>query len=157
MDKFDGLTFSDGDIFESDCEALVNPVNVSPGYMGALAGVFSRKFPGLEVNYLAAVERGETGVGKLIPFRPTNSDVEWIINFPTTPTMGAASNLEFIITGLESLTDFCDLEQVKSIAIPALGCGVGGLDWEEVKFRIKFWYGNSNFLFLNKVVIFNPK
>lgn len=130
------ISFKTGSIFESDEEALVNPVNCV-GVMGAgLALEFKRRFKENFSLYRDACQRGNVEVGRMFvthdPYTgPTTPRL--IINFPTKIHWKAPSQLEWIERGLIDLRS-CILDyRIKSIAIPALGAGHGNLYWPDVK------------------------
>lgn len=124
------------DMFESQADALVNPINCV-GTMGAgLAREFKRRFPGLNDHYVAAAARREVKVGRILVFPTLDQSgrgPRYIFNFPTKDQWRNPSQLEWIVSGLVNLSEVCEDLKVQSIAIPALGCGLGGLDWEPVK------------------------
>ena len=131
----------DGDIFESECEALVNPTNVDPGFMGTLAGLFSRRFMGLERDYVSHVQETKMKVGEIYVWPVKNGgDHLFILNMATCQTLGGYSELAFIERGLKALTYVVKEHKIQSVAIPALGSGVGGLRWDDVRNRIEKWY-----------------
>lgn len=122
-----------GNIFEASAEALVNTVN-TVGVMGkGVALQFKRAFPDNYKAYAAACKRGEVQVGKVfVHHRNTLENPRYIINFPTKRHWRGRSRLEYIRAGLEDLVDEARHLDVRSIALPPLGCGNGGLAWEEV-------------------------
>ena len=128
------ITEQQGDLFESGAEALVNAVN-TVGVMGAgLALQFKHKYPQNYVAYRRAYQERSLVVGQ--PFVYSRTDVsnpKYIVNFPTKEHWKEPSSIEFISAGMEKLARWCEETKVASIAIPALGCGLGGLHWDEVK------------------------
>lgn len=128
---------SKGDIFESGCEALVNPVNCV-GVMGAgLAREFKKRYPTNFGHYQYACDCGEVVPGKMfITFRQEPLP-RYIVNFPTKRDWRHESQLSDIDMGLTALIVDINRYGIGSIAIPALGCGRGGLFWETVSPRIK--------------------
>ena len=127
------IKYIKGDIFTSDAEVLVNPVN-TVGIMGAgLASAFRVRFPENYELYREACKRGEVVIGKMFMTK-VNSP---IINFPTKEHWKNSSKLEYIYSGLTDLRRVIVEERFFSIAIPALGCGLGGLDWLDVKNAIQ--------------------
>lgn len=134
------ISVKSGSIFDSKCEAWVNPVNVYPGLMGALAGHFSRRFPGLEQAYVTAAQARTTQLGKVHVFLPPGPVPRLILNLPTVPHPGAAGDLATVVEGLKDLAAVLRERDVKSVALPALGCGVGGLEWDDVKRAVTAWY-----------------
>lgn len=151
---------SKGDIFESEAEAYVNPVNLI-GVMGAgLALKFKEEFPEnfKEYNQLSIV--GETAIGLLHFHEVTaeeNEDYEGllVINFPTKSSWKNPSKLEYVEAGLKELVKFLEDEELESIAIPALGCGLGGLNWEPVKALFEKYLNTEDFEDLD-IEIYEP-
>jgi O-acetyl-ADP-ribose deacetylase (regulator of RNase III) len=66
----------------------------------------------------------------------------FIINFPTKNHWRGSSKIEFIQEGLEDLIVQIKRLNIKSIAIPPLGCGNGGLSWAEVRPLIEQAFSN---------------
>ena len=127
-----------GDLLKSGAEALVNAVNTA-GVMGkGIALQFKRAFPGNYSAYRAACRQGEVQLGKMFVFHlSASTNPRIIINFPTKKHWQGKSHIEDIDSGLLSLIDVVKAERIGSIAIPALGCGHGGLDWNQVRLRIE--------------------
>lgn len=123
-----------GDILEAQAEALVNTVN-SVGVMGrGIALQFKRAYPDNFKAYAAACERGEVRPGRMFVFdRGEDAHPRYIINFPTKLHWRGKSRIEHIESGLEALVGEIRTRQIRSIAVPPLGSGLGGLDWAEVK------------------------
>lgn len=122
-----------GDIFESDAEALVNTVNCK-GVMGrGLALQFKRRFPENFNAYRAECEAGRMIVGRVHIFETGRISPRFIINFPTKNHWRGKSRQEYVADGLVSLEAEVRRLGIKSIAIPALGCDLGGLDWADVR------------------------
>ena len=123
------------DIFTIDVDAIVNTVNCV-GVMGAgIALAFKVQYPAYFKDYKFACNRGELAPGKLHVYRREGSP-KFIISFPTKRHWRNGSKLEDIDIGLESLVKIITENDIRSIAIPKLGCGLGGLDWEIVKPKI---------------------
>lgn len=122
------------DIFESKADALVNPVNCVGVMGGGLAKEFRLRYPRMNEAYQEACARGEVKVGKMWQWwqPPIISQGRWIINFPTKDDWREPSKLAYIGNGLRDLTRVVSDLELKSIAVPALGCGLGGLDWATV-------------------------
>jgi len=124
------LTLLTGNILESEAEALVNTVNCE-GFMGkGLAYQFKKMFPETNKSYMNACKRKELYPGKLHYYIENNKIV---INFPTKNKWREKSKIEYIDEGMKALIEFIKIKKIKSIAIPPLGSGNGGLNWEEVK------------------------
>lgn len=121
-----------GDIFESPSEALVNPVNCK-GVMGAgLALQFKRTYPRNFRAYSDACKSGMVKPGKMLVYGMNEKHVRYIINFPTKNHWKDASRLQDIESGMKDLIEVIRKFNIKSISIPMLGCGLGGLSQEEV-------------------------
>ncbi len=120
-----------GDILESRAEALTNPVN-TVGVMGkGLARRFREKFPENYKAYRDACSRGLVEVGKVFVYLDVSG--KYIFNFPTKKHWREGSKLEYIESGMVDLTRKVVELGIKSIAIPALGTGNGGLPWGPVR------------------------
>ena len=126
-----------GDILTADVEALVNAVNCV-GVMGrGLALQFEQAFPANFEAYAAACAREEIRPGRMFVFGTgLVGNPKVIINFPTKRHWRHASRIEEIDSGLEALVNEIRARQIRSVALPALGCGQGGLDWSLVRPRI---------------------
>ncbi len=121
-----------GSIFDSDAEAIVNAVNCV-GVMGAgLAKAFKDKYPHMNEQYVVKCRNGMLKPGKLDIY-VVDSSPKYIINFPTKDHWKFPSKLDYIYTGITELLIAVHDWKIKSVAIPALGCGLGGLDWAEVR------------------------
>ena len=128
-----------GDIFAESwkVEALVNPVNCI-GVMGrGLALRFKELYPDNFRAYAAACQRGEVQPGRMFVFETGLDYPRYILNFPTKAHWRDASRLEDIEAGLAALAEEVRVRGIRSIAIPALGCGLGGLEWSEVRPKVK--------------------
>ena len=121
-----------GSLFDASVDALVNAVN-TVGVMGkGLALQFKRTFPEVFEDYRRACANGEVEVGRMHLVRRT-TDPRFIINFPTKSDWRQPSKLEYIEAGLRDLVRRVRELGIGSIALPALGCGLGGLNWAEVR------------------------
>lgn len=151
---------SKGDIFESKCDAYVNPVNLI-GVMGAgLALNFKEEFPLNFKEYNQLSIQGETAIGKLYSHEVTKEENEEyegliIINFPTKSSWKWPSKLEYIEAGLKTLVKEIKEWELESIAIPALGCGLGKLNWEPVKLLIEKYLNIEEFKVL-EIEVYEP-
>jgi O-acetyl-ADP-ribose deacetylase (regulator of RNase III) len=126
-----------GNLLDAKAEALVNTVN-TVGIMGkGIALQFRQAFPRNFEIYQSACKRGEVVPGKMFVV-PTNrlDNPKYIINFPTKRHWRGKSQIEDIDSGLLDLVRVVRQEGIRSIAIPPLGCGNGGLDWGDVRPRI---------------------
>lgn len=131
------IQFLTGDLFQSNADALVNTVNTE-GVMGkGIALQVKRRFPKVFQAYQAAVKRGEIQVGKVQVVPTEEFSPRFIINFPTKTSWRKPSSLDFIKETLPSLVAAVIQYGIKSIAIPPLGAGNGGLDWKQVRPQIE--------------------
>jgi O-acetyl-ADP-ribose deacetylase (regulator of RNase III) len=127
-----------GNLLDAPVEALVNTVN-TVGVMGkGIALQFARAFPEVERAYIAACEAGEVRPGAMF-IRETDAVTgpRYIVNFPTKRHWRGRSRMEDIESGLAALVADVRRLGIRSIAVPPLGCGNGGLDWQEVRPRIE--------------------
>lgn len=124
------LKYTTGDLLKSKAEALVNTVNCE-GYMGkGIAYQFKLQYPDNNADYVKACKNGSLKVGTLHYFQEKG---KIIINFPTKDKWREKSNIEYIEKGLNELVKLIGQLSIKSIAIPPLGSGNGGLVWADVK------------------------
>ena len=123
-----------GNLLTADTEALVNTVN-TVGVMGkGIALQFKRAFPANFRAYRAACARGEVRLGRVWAFDTGVIGARrFILNFPTKEHWRSNSRLGDVAAGLGSLVDVIATLGLRSVAIPALGCGNGGLDWSVVR------------------------
>lgn len=127
-----------GDILNADAEALVNTVNCV-GIMGrGIALQFKNAYPENFKAYAAACRREEVRPGRMFVFETgTLTNPKYIINFPTKRHWRGKSRMEDIEAGLAALVHEVRVREIRSIAIPPLGSGLGGLDWPDVRERIE--------------------
>ncbi len=128
------INYTEGNLLDADVEALVNTVN-TVGVMGkGIALMFKEAFPSNYKAYEQACKRKEVQIGKVfVTEREDLLGPKWLINFPTKEHWRNASKLEWIEEGLADLKRFIAEKKIRSIAIPPLGSGNGGLEWSEVK------------------------
>lgn len=131
------IEFKTGDILREDVEALVNTVNCV-GIMGrGIALQFKNDFPENFKAYETACAREEVQPGKMFVFESrTLTNPKFIINFPTKRHWRGKSRMEDIESGLRALVEEIQTRGIRSIAIPPLGSGLGGLNWADVRRRI---------------------
>ncbi len=148
------IEYKTGDILSEEAEALVNSVNCV-GVMGrGIALQFKKAFPENYNAYRARCKHNEMQPGRVFVFE-TGETVppRYIINFPTKRHWRGKSRIEDIEAGLASLTEEIRSHRIRSIAIPPLGSGLGGLHWPEVRTRLE---AALKALEEVKVVIFEP-
>jgi O-acetyl-ADP-ribose deacetylase (regulator of RNase III) len=149
------IEYTSGNILFADAEALVNTVNCV-GVMGrGIALQFKNAYPTNFKEYEAACQRQEVQPGRMFVFSTGElANPKYIINFPTKRHWRGNSRMEDIDSGLIDLVNIIQRLEIRSIAIPPLGSGLGGLEWSEVKPRIeKALQGLPEV----KVLIYEPK
>ncbi len=148
------LEFKRGNILRVDVEALVNTVNCV-GIMGrGVALQFKNEFPDNYKAYEAACEREEVQPGRMFVFETGKfTNPKLIINFPTKRHWRGKSRMEDIDSGLRALAEEIRVRSIRSIAIPPLGAGLGGLDWAHVRPRIEAALREFDSL---RVIVFEP-
>ena len=132
------IEYVSGDMFQAAVEAVVNPVNLE-GVMGkGLALQFKRRWPAIMTPYKRACENGTLSIGTVLPVRIASDGnlPAWTICFPTKTTWRQPSKLQYVEDGLYDLRRAIRSIGIRSIAVPALGSGLGGLLWGEVKTKI---------------------
>jgi len=148
------MKFIQGNLLEANTEAVVNTVN-TVGVMGkGIALMFKEAFPANFRAYESACKRKEVQVGRMfVTENPTFDGPRWIINFPTKKHWRQPSKIEWITEGLQDLKSVIEELKIRSIALPPLGSGNGGLDWCDVKPEIELALGELEDV---EVVVFEP-
>ena len=153
-----------GDIFAGDWQAIVNPVNCV-GTMGAgLALAFKKRFPVMFTAYrkrcLSSTKPWDRIKVGLVWIWDTGNEAwdvwggpQYVVNFPTKDDWKNPSKLEWISDGLSDLAYHIIDKNIASIALPALGCGYGGLEFEEVKNLIEEKLGTLTI----PITVFEPQ
>ena len=132
------IHYTKGNLLEADTEALVNAVN-TVGVMGkGIALLFKQRFPENMKQYALACKQGRVVTGKMFVTETYElMGPRWIVNFPTKQHWRDQSQMQWVVDGLADLRQFIIDNDIRSIAIPALGAGLGGLAWDAVKFKIE--------------------
>jgi O-acetyl-ADP-ribose deacetylase (regulator of RNase III) len=148
------ITYTQGNLLESRAQALVNTVN-TVGVMGkGIALMFKERFPENFQRYAAACKAHQIRTGRMFVTETNELDgPRWIVNFPTKEHWRAPSRLEWVVEGLKDLRRFIVEHGVRSIAIPPLGAGNGGLEWATVKEKIEQVLGGLEGV---DVLVFEP-
>ena len=143
-----------GNILVEDVEALVNTVNCV-GVMGrGIALQFKKTYPENFKAYANACKRNEVQPGRMFVFETGQlTNPRYIINFPTKRHWRGKSRIEDIDGGLKALAEEIRSRDIRSIALPPLGSGLGGLNWSEVRPRIEAMLQEFSDL---KAVVFEP-
>ena len=124
------IKYLEGDIFTSPAQVIVNTVN-TVGVMGkGIALSFKQAYPEMFQAYKKACENKTFQMGNLMLWREID---HWVLLFPTKENWRNPSKIEYIEQGLKKFAENYMKMSINSIAFPRLGCGNGGLDWQEVK------------------------
>ena len=129
------ITYKNGNLLADDAEILVNTVN-TVGVMGkGIALAFKKAFPYNYELYAHACKIGTMAIGSMLLVEDVNLIYgrKLILNFPTKTHWRKPSEYDYIRRGLKGMVDLLGMMPEKTIAIPALGCGNGGLDWVAVR------------------------
>ena len=148
------IEYKTGDLLAEEADALVNTVNCV-GHMGAgIALQFKKAWPENFRAYAAACRDDEVQPGRMLTYETNQlTPPRYIINFPTKRHWRGRSRLEDIDAGLVALAEEIRRLDLKSIAVPPLGAGLGGLTWNQVRPRIERVLGAFPDL---RVVVFEP-
>ncbi|MCD1116938.1 type II toxin-antitoxin system antitoxin DNA ADP-ribosyl glycohydrolase DarG [Chryseobacterium turcicum] len=148
------IQYKIGNLLDSNADALVNTVNTD-GIMGkGIALQFKNQFPGNYKEYVKACKNNEISIGKLFVFEEQTllKGKKIIINFPTKTSWRKPSEYSYIEKGLVDLVNIIKENKIKSVAIPPLGAGNGGLNWINVKEILKKYLQNIDC----EIQIFEP-
>lgn len=127
------LNYTRGNLLDASAEALVNTVN-EVGVMGkGVALMFRERFPENARIYIEASKANQVQVGRMLATPTGELFPKWIIHFPTKKHWRNPSRLEWVRDGLDDLVRVVRELGIRSIAIPPLGCGNGGLEWQQVR------------------------
>lgn len=148
------ISYTTGNLLDAQVEALVNTVN-EVGVMGkGIALMFREAFPENTAAYETACKQGQVRVGRMfVRENHALTGPRWIINFPTKKHWRHASKLEWVRDGLEDLKRVLLDKKIKSVALPPLGCGNGGLEWEDVRKEIETALSSSKGI---EIVVYEP-
>jgi len=148
------IRFIQGNLLDSKADALVNTVN-TVGVMGkGIALQFKEMFPQNFKEYVRICRNKQLQPGTLLVFNEkTLYGDKQIINFPTKTEWYQKSRYEYIEDGLKALRDILKEGKIKSIAIPPLGCGNGGLQWASVKPLMEKYLSDFNYI---DILVYEP-
>ena len=137
------IAYLRGNLLEDDAQALVNTVN-TVGVMGkGIALQFKQRFPANFVAYAQACKLGQVQTGRMFVAEPGElTGPRWVVNFPTKQHWRDPSRMEWVVGGLQDMRSFLVSHKMQSIALPALGAGLGGLSWPLVRGHIEVALGN---------------
>ena len=148
------IKFLQGNLLNARTEALVNTVN-TVGVMGkGIALMFKEAFPNNFRAYEYACKHNEVRIGKMfVTENATFKDPRWIINFPTKQHWRPPSRIEWIVEGLQDLRRVMEELGIRSVALPPLGSGNGGLDWQDVRIEVERALGGLEGV---EILVFEP-
>lgn len=133
-----------GNIFNSDCQTLVNTVNCD-GVMGkGIALVYQCRYPELFIKYQEFCKKKLLTIGKLYLYKPQDESEPWVLNFPTKDHWNNPSKMKYIELGLKKFCETYEKKGIKSIAFPMLGTNNGELDHDEVKALMQDYLSRCN-------------
>lgn len=125
-----------GDLFTSTTGAIGHGVNTR-GAMGAgIAVIFKRKYPAMYEEYHDLCRRGELRPGEVFPWRDPNTGL-WVYNIASQDRPGPDARLEWLSTGASAALEHAAANDIKTIALPRIGCGIGGLVYEDVEWALR--------------------
>lgn len=127
------ITEGEGSIFDSNADAIVNAVNCVGIMGGGLAKAFKDRFPHMYEQYVLQCAYNVLRPGKMDLYFLDPQNHKFIINFPTKDHFKDPSELRYILDGTTTLASVVKRYKMRSVALPALGCGLGGLSWGVVK------------------------
>ena len=137
------ITLTNSNVFNTDADAIVNTINCV-GFMGkGLAFEYSLRYPDLLDEYKAKCKNNEIMVGKIYYYKTKE---KLIVNFPTKNDYKYPSKIEWIKEGLLNFKETYKIYNIKSIALPLLGCSNGGLNY---KIIIKLIFEYLSYLNIN--------
>lgn len=124
------ITYVNKDLFETGADCLVNTVNCEGFMSKGVAYQFKQRYPKNNDAYKEACERGTLRIGTVLCYKEKGIT---IINFPTKDRWRFPSTMAYVEKGLDAMIRELPNLGVKVVAIPPLGCGNGGLVWNEVR------------------------
>jgi O-acetyl-ADP-ribose deacetylase (regulator of RNase III) len=149
------IRFTQGNLLDADAQALVNTVN-TVGVMGkGVALMFKEAYPENFKAYEDACRSEEVKIGKMFVTERKGEmfGPKWIVNFPTKAHWRFSSKMDWIVQGLEDLKRVIKENGIKSVALPPLGAGNGGLAWKDVRSKIEAALSELNDV---EVIVYEP-
>ena len=134
------IHYVQGNIFDSEADVIVNPVNLVGVMSKGLALQYKKRYPKMFKLYYKACKNKSFTMGKLMLI---NEKDHRVLLFPTKIDWRNPSDLEYIKAGLNKFMATYEDLGIKSIAFPKIGCGLGGLDWNDVDLLFKMCFINS--------------
>jgi O-acetyl-ADP-ribose deacetylase (regulator of RNase III) len=135
------IVYKQGDLLESKMQTLTNAVNTVGIMSKGIAKEFKKKYPEMFQDYYLKCKNGLIRVGEPYVWIPKLVNGKWILNFPTKEHWRGKSKIEWVEQGLFSLQKNYGFWGIQSLAVPALGAGLGGLNWQDVKRLLENYLG----------------
>jgi O-acetyl-ADP-ribose deacetylase (regulator of RNase III) len=145
------IHLTSGNLLHADVDALVNAVNTVGVAGKGIALQFRLAFPESHKAYVAAAKARTVTPGQMLVVQ-TGAVPKYIIHFPTKRHWKDLSRIGDIELGLQDLAQVIAQYAIRSIAVPALGCGNGGLEWSQVRPLVESALGSVD----AKVLLFQP-
>ncbi len=145
------LIVVEGNLLEAPAQVITNTVNCVGAMGSGIALEFKKRFPEMFEDYQQRCTMKEVAIGR--PYLWTDGETQ-ILNFPTKIHWKTPSQLSYVEDGLKYLAENYDQMGISSIAMPALGCGLGGLKWDDVLPLVEKYLGPIPTL---DVFIYRPK
>ncbi|MCB0485998.1 MAG: macro domain-containing protein [Flavobacteriaceae bacterium] len=143
------IKFKNGNLFSNNFDIRINTINCVGAMGKGIALEFKNRYPNMYWEYKELCSANKIKPGKMWVWQNL---YETIINFPTKRHWKDNSRYDDIELGLNDLYRILQKQNNKTVAIPALGCGNGGLNWKIVS---KMIYDKLNDLD-NDITVFNP-
>ena len=124
------LILRSGDLFTSDAYALMHGVNCSSVMGAGIAPLFKAKFEGMFDAYVKACKSGELVPGGVFIW---SVGAVTVYNAASQNRPGADASLEWLESSVRFALHDADMWELEKIALPRIGCGIGGLDWADVE------------------------
>lgn len=147
------ITYKQGSIFDSEARHLVNPVNCLGISGKGLALEFKKRWPNVFERYKIACQEFSLAPGDILPIKSNALDLYTIIHAATKDNWREPSHYYYVESCLQQLAIYMNHWEVKHIAIPALGCGLGGLDWKIVKPMFEQYLGQLD----SNIEVYEPQ
>lgn len=129
------IELKQGDLFTSDAPIIGHGVNCA-GVMGkGIAVGFKYTYPDMYRRYKKMCEEGKLNPGEVWLYKDPNED-RHIANIASQDKPGPNARYEWTMKGLDTLVGFCERYEIDRIAIPQIGCGIGGLKWADMYYRL---------------------
>jgi O-acetyl-ADP-ribose deacetylase (regulator of RNase III) len=117
-----------------DLDALAHGVNVV-GVMGGIAGMFANKYPDMKNHYQEICKQGKLNPGQILPWKEEGKPA--VYNLATQKNPGADAQYDLVDKTVKQMLKHAESNGIKTIGIPQIGCGIGGLGWRRVRRIIK--------------------